>query len=284
MCHGEGNAGSGVRTFITTITAIISVCSIDLKMYQKLSPYCDLINFNLLITTADPVQERAKPFIELLPKVGTVQFKVVPGEEYIRAAKCRPLISETKDGCVYAVNNYLENGTRLDEIDGLVEWGVPFNVSPLRVREGRYVCMYVSGSPRHYHDKFSPTDWAELFVKLNLPDDLVLVGAEYDRWMLDEVGMELTKRAVAFETCIARPAETIIRLLRDARLMIGFQSGLNVIANNYGVPTIMVDFNHLRAMARTWCRPDTPFCGYVFEDGVDAVVEGSKDMVREVLK
>lgn len=271
------------RLRILTIDTVQGVGDI-FWVYQKLSPHCDLINFNLLITAPDPVQERAKPFIDLLPKVGAVVFKQVPGDEYVRAARCRPLIHETTDGCVYAVNNYLESGTRLDDIDGDVEWAVQFNVSPLRVREGRYVCMYVSGSPRHYHDKFTPVDWAELFVKLNIPDDLVLVGAEYDRWMLDEVGAELTKRAVAFETCIAQPAETIIRLLRDARLMIGFQSGLNVIANNYGVPTIMVDFNHLRPMARTWCRPGTPFAGYVFEDGVNAVVEGSKTLVREAMK
>lgn len=253
--------------------------------YQKLAPYYDLINFKILVTSDDPVQERAKDFVRLLPKAGTVEFAVVPSEHYLSVARMRPTMPLLHAHENYAVNNWLEGGTRLDEIDSGAEvaWGVEFKVSPQRIRNGAYACLYVSGSSRHYHDKFSPEQWADLIVGLDLSMPLVLVGANYDHWMLNEVDAALLARGIVTEMhYVAEPAERVVRLLRDASLMIGFQSGLNVIANNYGVPVIMVDFNHLRQMARTWCRPGVPFAGFVFEDGVDHIVQGSRAMMEAI--
>lgn len=277
------SAGGGVGIFyprlkILTIDTVQGIGDV-FWAYQKLAPYCDLINFNILGSADLDVQRRAIPFIKLLPKAGTVKFKIVPGDDYEAAARCNKRIVDVMDGCIYAVNHPLENGIRLDQIDdGEVEWGVQFNVNPEpQFRGPGFPCMFVSGSSRHYHDKFSPEQWADLYVGLNLKLPPILVGAEYDNWMLELVSDELGKRGIEASTFIARPAEHVIRLLRDASLMIGFQSGLNVIANNYGVPVIMVDFNHLRSMAKTWCRPGVPFWGFVFEDGVDGIINGLQE-------
>lgn len=247
--------------------------------YQKLSPYYDLIHFKILVTSADPVQQRAVDFIKLLPKVGRVEFAMVPSEHYLQVVRMRPNLPLAHAHENYAVNNWLEGGTRLDVIDpdAEVEWGVQFKLDPALKFHGNGVCMYVSGSSRHYHDKFSPQQWADLYAGLHIKQPLVLVGAEYDRWMLDAVAAELQQRGIVYEMFIGQPAEQVIALLRDAQLMIGFQSGLNVIANNYGVPVLMVDFNHLRPMARSWCRPGVPFWGFVFEDGVDGILNGLRE-------
>lgn len=248
-------------------------------VYQKLAPHYDLINLVVLGTVDEPVQRRAEPFLRLLAKVGTVEFRVVPGHEYEAAARLRPNLPLLGDTVAYAVNNWLESGVRLDEIDGAlpVQWGADFQVSAERAAPEGYCVSFISGSSRHFHDKFTPQQWAQLLAGLDVPQPLVLVGAEYDRWIVNEVAQALAALGVSTQTAIDYPADFIVRLLRDARLMVGFQSGLNVIANSYGVPVIMIDFNHLRAMAQSWRRPDTWFRAYCFEDGVEHILADIKN-------
>jgi len=266
-------------------------------VHQKMYPYFDRVNYNVLMTCEDETQRRSLKFLPLLPKCGEVKAKVVDGAFYNRVATWRfgilPILDNPSIVHQYAVNRPLEEGIRLEAIDigAKVEWGVQWQVPDASAKEGDYLMLYVSGSSRHYHDKFSPEQWAMLYATMlkrhslaHLP--VVLIGASYDAWMQKSVLARLQQQGIQAEMVIDGAPDVSIRLLRDAKLLVGFQSGLNVIADNYDTPVIMVDFNHLKTMAHSWCKPGhveaNMFKEFVFSDGVDAIIQGADDIISGV--
>jgi hypothetical protein len=254
-------------------------------VYQKLRPYVDTIHFNIMCASQSAkLESRAVPFLELLPGVSKVSMLQLPiGVIKQELSKTKPLtdiLATTNAARRYSVNYALEQGIRLDAIDPdrQVLWDVNFNVSQDRHITEDYLLVYVSGTK--HKAVWRPRAWARLVHRLSeqifehqLP--IVLLGAPYDAVSLDRIQVLLREWFKLDSRVITdSDAATSIRIIRDAKFFVGYQSGLNVIADNYDVPQLMVYFNWLSPMLYTWCQPcniRTKFFAYTFGQGWEGV-------------
>lgn len=236
-------------------------------VYQKISPFFDQIHLRILITDElDPVQRRSLPFCQMLPKVASIKFERTSSYIYTEIAKGKFNLQEILDRgfqqFFYACNKHLEEGVRIEDIDPSLplERFVDLKLSPpgYNVKEP-YLCAYVSGNKweKSWNDKV----WAE---NIRLTADKIgvknirLTGAEYDAptqskicGILGELGY------VCVATAGKLSLSDSIHLIRGAKFFLGYQSGLNILADNYDVPQGMVYFDFLRPMMNTWIKPNT---------------------------
>lgn len=262
-------------------------------VYQKLSPYFEKINFNISVIGKDSIQKRSEDWLRLLPKCGKVNLKIVTSENYDRMIsgryKVQDVINRFNAGereIEYCCNRPLEEGVRLEDIDPLPpEWGVPLVYPALPVPFREYVTLYVSGttkSPIAARDYgiWSVDQWVELlnlvYKKKNLSLPVVLIGAEFDRDTTEEVQKKLTAQGYEVTSCIGKKPERVCNILKRSEFFIGYQSGLNIIADNLKVPQIMVYFPKLYKMLNTWCRKEhigTIFHAGIFSEGPAGIAE-----------
>jgi len=141
-------------------------------VYQKLAPYFGKINLNILAVDNSELQMRAKKFIELLPKVGTINYKITSSEHYNKVAwthhKMGPILIDPNKIHEYAVNKPMEEGMRIDAIDPdtQVEWDLKFNVPEPRFHAGNYIVLYISGSKNNM--SWDHNKWASFIVTMYL--------------------------------------------------------------------------------------------------------------------
>lgn len=245
-------------------------------VWQKLVHHVPVLNLNILTTGDSEVQVRAVEFMKLLPKVKRVTVKRVHQDIYNRVCVSRRQVKEVTDvGGEYAVNRPLEEGIRLEDIDpGVsVEWTPGFKIPTSQL--WRHSILYVSGSKPGHTEVWSAAQWAELYAGLKLPGPHLLLGAPYDRHALLEVQAQLARRGIRAEIGTDNGPEASIRLIRDANFFVGYQSGLNIIADAYDVPQVMVYFPHLKPMLYTWCKPGHAgrlFKAFTFDQTPDEVL------------
>lgn len=259
-------------------------------VYQKLAPHVDSLHLNVLCSKFGDVELRSREFCKLLPKVKSVTFSRVAPETYQEVATDKYHLSPILEAIQaagegdpyvppltplgnlsvgsevlavpYSVNVWLERGTNLYEIDNLaverfVDLGL--NSEPQLVPEGRYLCVFVAGAK---NDKvWPPSRWVRLIERL-LADlklnKVVLVGATWDAPVQAEVERELVKKNIAVESYVGElDLVDSVEVIRGAKFFLGYQSGLNIIAENYDVPQLMVYFDQLRDMLYTWCKPES---------------------------
>lgn len=255
-------------------------------VYQKVAPYVDRITFNILCTNPDSIiQQRSRKFGMMLPKVDRVMFTKVRAIEYNRVAdgmyRINTITHAQEGGVVdYACNAPLERGVRLEQIDPAaeVQWTVPLVGVPNETPSDDYLCVFVAGGK--VASTWCPREWIapidRLAQRLNVTK-VTLIGASWDVQVQAEVETHLRLRhyTVVNRTGGAALAATV-GLIRRAKYFIGYQSGLNVLAENYNVRQFMVYFNKLRAMQSTWVKPDgigTRFHSCCFGDDAIAAID-----------
>ncbi len=244
--------------------------------YQKLSPYFDRININILIMHTDVVQVRAKDWLRLLPKVGDINLKTVKQNYYDQViGKHWPMaevLSLREAGnweIDYAVNKPLEDGVRLEDIDPeyKVEWNVPIEITPCpREFEGEnYICLYISGgtkNPDVIRDckVWMPFQWAKLILGLyqrfKWTYPIILIGASYDRQIAEGMARCFPVHGIRTHCYIDSYPANVLYLIQQSKLFIGYQSGLNILADNMNVKQIMMYFPRLDAMRNSWPKKD----------------------------
>jgi hypothetical protein len=259
-------------------------------VYQLLAPHCDRLDLEIGVTEHCVLQHRADPFVRLWPKIGDITYRRVPGHEY--QAMSRGMFRTGKalatQGLVpFAANAQLESGVRLERIDPAYEvaWGVPMKDKRAELPFNQYATLYVSGSKGWWDS----TVWCELMAGLQhrvgrLP--LALIGASYDNWKLQEIAMGLVKRGFELEVFIDSPAAKVIDIIRRGKYFVGYQSGLNVLADNFDVPQVMIYFPQLRKMRDTWCKPRHAgklFHAYFFDDSVASVAGDAGEKLARIL-
>ena len=258
-------------------------------VYQKLSPYVDKINFNIILTTdPNPVQTRSHDWLVLLPKCGRVSFVKEGPDRYDKLiAKCYQasevlVANNGVDSIDCCFNKNLEEGQRLDAIDPHlpIEWKPSMRCESFALPFSDYVTLYVSGSNKS-KDAWDLPTWVgcinAFYAKYNLNCPLVLIGASYDAGLLADLLEEFTtKTKLRTRLFIDLPPAKIVHLFKNAHFFIGYQSGLNVIADICGTPQLMVYFPKLEPMMNTWCRPEHlgngKFTAVLFSDNVEKVV------------
>lgn len=262
-------------------------------VYQKLAPYFETINFHISIINDTSIDRRSEEWLKLLPKVGHVRCKMIKSEDYVNLIggdhNVGNIIEQWERGVrevAYCCNRPLEEGVRLEDIDQYApEWGVPMKFKDFPVPYREYVTLYVSGttkSPIAARDYgiWSVDQWVEfvrlIYRKYRLEYPLALIGAEFDRDIIEEVEQRLTEQGREVTTYIQRSPERVCNLLKRSKLFIGYQSGLNIVADNLDVPQVMVYFPKLEKMQYTWCKKEnikTLFHAGIFSEGPAGFVE-----------
>lgn len=254
-------------------------------IYQKLAPHVDQINLNILAVNTDKVQQRSLGFIKLLPKIGSTSYKIVSSAEYdsvaSQAFSLYPILDNTEEIYNYACNSPLEKGIRLENIEpGLaVEWNVPvYSRQGVNIPWDKYQILYVSGSKPDF--AWKPHVWAELMLKMRAlghSEPIVLFGAPYDQVSLEEIKAILDKNDIETMTLIGLKPEHAVHVLKHASYFTGYQSGLNIMSDNFGIPQTMLYFPFLKPMLNSWCQPGHAekglFNAFTFDQNVDTVVK-----------
>jgi hypothetical protein len=224
-------------------------------VYRKLSSVYDKINLNILAIDKGPIQTRAKQFIETLSKIGSINYKVVTSNEYMRVAAglyATPLV----DG-EYSVNAWLERGIHIENIDDYpVSWDIGLKFSPVATPK-KYVLLYVSGCSHNLgYYQMSSEEWAYIAVsacQLVGVDTCILIGAQFDGDKLNEIRNLIGAKVKTYAITDYTISQTSY-LIKNAEYFIAYQSGLCMIAEEIGKHTLMVWFPHLAPMTSTWIR------------------------------
>jgi hypothetical protein len=226
--------------------------------YQKLAPFYRGINFILGIGAIDVRQCRANEMVKLLPKVSSVTYQIVDHYKYQEIGtmkkSLKPFLDQRLEFYEYSVTQYIRDGVRIDDIDpGLpIAWDVPLPLEKVDLPFRNYIGLTASGpGTADRKDVWRPDRYIEL-IKLikatyGMPKDfpVVIFGASYDKWIIEEFESRLEKDKVPHASFIDFSWEKIFYLLKHCTFFLGFNSGLHVLADNLDVPQLMIIFDEI---------------------------------------
>ena len=252
-------------------------------VYQKLSPFFDVINFVICVCDLDcPVQKRVLPFLKLLPKAGKFKLKLVTNKYYDYLAKQKKTINIVMDEyrhnifpIEYAVNSWLESGVRIEKIDNYpIEEYVDLKYEYINLPFDEYIVLYISGNK--ISKEWHPEVYAELinntFKRYNINYPIILLGANYDKEHLAIAGNKLEEYGYKISFFIEKPFENVIYIIKNSKYFIGYQSGLSIIADNFDIPQTMLYFNFLGDVMYSWPKQknidNKIYSAYKFEDNI----------------
>lgn len=257
-------------------------------VYRKLSLIYDKINMNVLIIEHDQVQKRSEEFLKTLDKIGEITFKLVGDLEYSRVAKTFYSVDSISND--YCVNAWLENGIHIDAIDrSPVSWDIGLKVKTVP-KANDYLLLYVSGCNHnsHYYQMDS-TLWAQLvfevcrYLKVR---ECKLIGAEYDKDKLLDVKRLINRKIKTSVTTNASIQETMGTIL-GSKYFISYQSGLSIIAEELGVPTLMIYYPENRKMVSTWIRRENLLRGLIessfFSEPIATIIDSAKRHIDRII-
>ena len=256
--------------------------------YALAAPHFDRINLNLLTIGSDAQQFRSCEWPGLLPKAGAVNFRLVHSDDYGRRAATKTTAAEIVERWEtgqheqdLACNGWLEAGNRLEEL-GEPQWDIDMRSEPHGLPYQRYVCLAVSGDTARHPSGLWPIDtWLEcvdlLYRRYEWDLPVVLLGADFDRPATEPLAEGLRARGYTVDllvsnTLCARKVDAVKR----CAFFLGYQSGLNILADNFNRPQLMVFFNRLAKMIRSFAKPANLAAGLfnpaLFRDGPAAAV------------
>jgi hypothetical protein len=272
-------------------------------VYQKFAPHVDKIDFRIThVHNGDTAtQNRANDFLRLWPKTGEISSWLVPGEEYNWiASQYHPMdriFEKFNKGYTgpfdYACNRPLEQGTRIEDIDKdfQIEETVEMQSTPcpLVFNPGEYVCLYVSGATKKADvikkvGVWTIAQWVDFvskfYKKYKLKSPLMIIGASYDKDVALNIEAALKKVGYNVHTYIDSWAANVLYIIKNSICFIGYQSGLNILADNMDVKQVMMYFPVIRPMLYAWCknknRDNHTFNADVFDSPVDQVLANLK--------
>lgn len=229
-------------------------------VYQKLAPHVDAINLNILVINEGAIQVRARAFCGMLPKVAKVEYVHVPLARYHAIARRRYAVApviESASAADYAVNARLEQGVGLREIDPgyAIEEFVDLGL-PETVEQSDYLCAFVAGAQNALC--WGADRWVDAITKIARhigTKRIALIGAAWDLAVQESIGAKLRRIGYEVESHVGTmELADSIDVIRRAQFFIGYQSGLNVLADNYDVRQLMIYYKSLEPMMYTWCK------------------------------
>lgn len=262
-------------------------------VYQKFAPHFDRIHINITGTEMNVVQRRAADWLRLWPKVGRVAFKVVPGAEYegiVQATHSTRYVLDTYSPehkeFNFAANRPLETGVRLEDIDpGLeVAVDVPVTATECPLIYPEFVAAYVSGGTKQLgaiqKGVWDMGRWARLLLgvydRFNWTLPMIFVGASYDQEVTMGLVRALKSRGRDCHAYIDSYPANVLYILKRAKCFLGYQSGLNIMADNLGTKQLMLYYKELEPMMYSWCKKEhigTTFQANTFDKSVEQVLD-----------
>lgn len=238
-------------------------------VYQKLAPYFNQINFSILVMKGDEVSKRSEAWLNLLPKVKSVGFKLVYDKEYYQLINkkyyVKDILSKWQNGTIvvkYSCNLPLEEGKRLDEIDEFaISSDIPLKSESFAVPFDEFVTLYISGATKSHgniKDIWTVDQWIEcvqlIYHKLSRTLPIIMIGANFDRDIMYEATGKLLKEHIPTVPIVQETPARVCHILKNTKLFLGYQSGLNIIADNLDTKQVMIYFDKLHKMQYTWCK------------------------------
>lgn len=243
--------------------------------YQKIAPYFDLIHFNIMVTCEDKVQIRASTWLELLPKTGSVKLVNVLYFRYASViAKTYPVVDvlaayeKGQREFDYACNYPLEQGIKIRDIDPelVVDTDVQIEMKEAPLKFQDYIAVYVSGGTKDLgaikEGCWNIPRWTEFLGRFDkafnnnkLP--ITFIGANYDKEVISLIAAAAKRNhKIESVTYIDSYPANVCYILKKAKFLIAYQSGLNILADNLGTPQFMMYLPKLKPMMYTWCKPE----------------------------
>lgn len=259
-------------------------------VYQKFAPYYNKINIDIAVIGEDKVQNRSEPWLSLFPKIDRIGFKKMTAKMYeamiAKYYKIENILNrEINDSVEYSCNKWLESGVRIDEIDSSlkIEEFIDLKVEPFDLPFNKYVCLYVSGSTKMHGAAVLGAWPIEGWLKLtrevyktfgtNLP--IVIIGASFDANVIREISEKLTGAGIQNHHFINEAPAKILHVLKNCEFFIGYQSGLNIVADNFDVKQIMIYYKYLEPMLYTWAKrkniANGTFNAFTFSDSIERI-------------
>lgn len=243
-------------------------------VYQKFAPYFDNIQFRLSIINKNETEQRSVEWVKVFPKAHFAGFNLVSVEgydalvEHYSSMKQSIVNWEKGDKIDYCNNKWLESGIHLDEIDpgSLVRWDVPLLTDPSPLGLNEYIVLYVSGGimdENMQRDEktslWSVEKWGRyidrIYQKYGLSLPIVMIGAKFDEPAVMAVEKHLKEKGYTIHIFLQQPPSLVLGILKKCKLFIGYQSGLNILADNMDVRQIMLYFPMVKGLVETWRKP-----------------------------
>lgn len=263
-------------------------------LYRKLAPYFENLSFNVLLVGNKniDVQRRSQDWLVLFPKIQSVSFKFVdplPYKQFIYSSPSLKYILDTNKGKdtikgAYIVNEFINNQIPLEEIDpGMsVDWNFTLPVENFDIKtQENYLLVYASHetlNPRN--STWTPQQWVYLIKKYlkhidNVP--VYLTGAQFDSDATELIYNLLITHGINTEKFIGLPPKKFNYLMSSASYFIGYQSGLNMIADIFDIPQLMIYFPKLHKIKENWLTPKNRnrkmFNWGYFNENIDAIFD-----------
>jgi hypothetical protein len=260
-------------------------------VYQKLAPHFDRINFRIGVMNDSEISKRSEDWLNLLPKVGSVKTTPISDGEYRRLIESKIRVQDVMDAwnrgknqVKYCCNRFLEDGTRIDKIDKYaIDQNIPMLIEPFDLPFTEYVSLYISGSTKPNimasHNVWPVSQWVdfilEIYKSLNLNYPIIMVGATFDEDVILDTVNQLKEEQINVVPFIQKSPAQVCHILKQSKMFIGYQSGLNIVADNLDVPQIMLYFPILAKMQYTWCKHEnitTRFHAALFTDDKEVII------------
>lgn len=234
--------------------------------WQVVSPHYDRVNLNIATIdgAVNQLSTRAVDWLAMLPKVGAITAESVTHDRYLATARGHPEFP-ADGGCHdFAVNAYLESGMRIEDIypdREVAQWIDPPTEYTPKAPRSPFLLAYLSGAsmrPEVIRDVgiWTPAEWSNylaMFLDYVHVSRIILIGASYDEQAASTVARLLPDCVV--RVLIDLPPVQVLYLMRRCSYFVGYQSGLNVMADQIGARQHMLYFPSLWRMRYSWCRP-----------------------------
>ena len=214
---------------------------------------------------------RAERWIPLFPKAGRVSFRYSPQNDHRRCTRehfcMNELLRKYDEGqrtFLYGVNGPVERGTPLEDLDKeKCESYLTVKSEKCDIPDDYYI-FYCSGSTDSPHCMNGPNGtwplekWHKFLVKTHekLGGTAVFMGATYDVNVLKSFEEFALKNHINFRTYRNEEPAKVMHVIKNAKFFIGYQSGLNVLADNEKIRQVELIFNKYRQIPYMWAIPE----------------------------
>ena len=236
--------------------------------YRKLYNYFDEINLKVYVTSdTHTIEMRSMKLFDGYPKIGTVKAEVaVPQLVYQLPKKIIRLDDILKPDnpnpfeFEYVVNKWMELGNKLEDIDVNYEvaWDIPIPTSPVKDLPSQYILLYISGDTRKLGNTvWLLSDWVKLVMEVRKKHDLpiVLVGAGFDSWVQERIIPLLNMNNIPVQVVTDLSSTELNYVVDKAEWLLGYQSGISILADHFDTKQLMVYFSGLDKMKDAWVKP-----------------------------
>jgi hypothetical protein len=223
-------------------------------IYMKLCNLPYPVNIEISSPTdqsGTPQLRRCSPFLELLPKIKSHRYLDYPvwlDDDYRELDYGR---------CWIQANLHLENGNRIEDFLPELETALHFEMRLPEIKDsdrGKIILYTASLKANLNWQGWDFEDWYELLALCG-NREFVFVGAEWDRDYLNFFEQFPFNNLV--EMRINHPLAEIFALIKNAKCLIGFPSGISILSRILDTPTVMFYPRHLEKMMYAWDDPES---------------------------